>query len=145
MPSFNFDNPIAAIIGLALVILLGSGGGGALVALRKDTRAADRDEIDLTALVKGVAADTIGDMRRDIEELRGRVNTLERELDRAYVVVRSAVSFAHALLAYIAVHLPERDDVPRIPPLLNDYISERAMPYMRPRSANLEPMGSDEK
>lgn len=138
MPNITFDNPIAALIALALCIFLGAGGGGAVVALRRDVRQAERDEVDLTALVKGVAAETIGDLRKDIDDLRGRVGTLERELDRAYVIIRAAVGFAHTLLAYIAFHLPDRKDVPRIPPILTEYISERSMPYQRAHSSNID-------
>jgi len=138
MLNMTFDNPVAAVIALVLCLLLGAGGGGAVVAIRRDIRQASRDEVDLTTLVKSVAAETIGDLRRDVDELRGRLGVVERELDRAYVIIRAAVGYAHTLLAYIALHLPNREDVPRIPPILNDYISERALPNLQVRDGSID-------
>lgn len=124
----TIDNPWA-LAAAVCVLLFGGAGGGWLISYRKDRRVEKREEIDITALVREVAADTIKDLKADVADLRGRVGTLERELDRAYVVIRAAVSFAHTLLAYIALHLPDRTDVPDIPPILTDYISERAIPF----------------
>lgn len=67
-------NPIAAVLVALILILFGSGAGGAVLALRKDKRQADKDEVDLTELVRSVASKTI-------QELSERVEKLQRELD----------------------------------------------------------------
>lgn len=67
------DNPIAAVIVAALFILLGGGAGGAFVALRKDRRQGDKDEVDLAELVRVVAG-------RQISDLDARVAKFQEEL-----------------------------------------------------------------
>lgn len=67
-------NPVAAVLVIAMVVLFGSGAGGAVVALRRDRRQGNREEVDLTDLVRVVA-------ERQIKNLSDRVEKLQEELD----------------------------------------------------------------
>jgi hypothetical protein len=129
------DNPFAAVVVALLVILFGVGGGGAVLALRRDERQSKKDEVDLTELMRRVAADTISDLQHQLEESREerdvltirirraekRIATLENQLDWAHESIRAAVAYASALLAYIAVHLPHREDIPHVPSSLREH------------------------
>ena len=133
------DNPVAAVAVVLLLVLFGVGGGGAIVALRRDDRAGKKDEIDLTELMRRVAADTIRDMREQLDDLREerdvlmiRMNNAERKIDKtqrqlewAHDAIRSAVGYASSLLAYISVHLPDRSDVPAIPSSLREHFDKK--------------------
>jgi hypothetical protein len=72
-------NPWAAVFVIAMTVLFGTGTGGAFIALRKDNRQADREEVDLTQLVKKVAADTILELTQRVESLQTELNTIRRQ------------------------------------------------------------------
>lgn len=136
------DNPLAAVFVALLVILFGAGGGGAILALRRDERQSKKDEVDLTELMRRVAADTITDLREQLETSRDerdvlmirmrnaerQIATLQGQLEWAHEAIRSAVAYASSLLAYIAVHLPHRQDVPHVPAGLREHFGRGNIP-----------------
>lgn len=79
------DNPLAAVVVALLFLLIGGGSGGAIVAIRKDARSGDREDVDLTRLVKEVAADTISDLRAEVQAGR-------RESTETITTLRAEVS-----------------------------------------------------
>ena len=122
---------------LVTLLLIGGAGGGWIISFRKDQRAAKREDVDLTEQIVRIANEQMIGLRTEVVDLRERVEGLERELNRAYTVIRAAVGFVHTLLAYIALHLPDRADVPEIPSMLNEYINASTMPFGRAGSSNL--------
>lgn len=73
------ENPIAAVIVVLILVLFGTGAGGAVVALRKDRRQADRDEIDLTQLVREVATAQIRALSDRVEKLQSELDTVRTQ------------------------------------------------------------------
>lgn len=105
MPQVIVDNPIVAVVVILLMVLLGWGGKGYWLNLRKDKREAADDEVDLTAAVRKVARTEIAAVakraaedrryydeqlrmaRRDIGRLEGRVSQLTQLIREAGIEV----------------------------------------------------------
>ena len=78
--AFLPDNGIARLIGLLLLLILGWGGKGALVAIREDRRKGEKDDVELLALVEEVTATKILQLRADLDEERKERLKLAKEL-----------------------------------------------------------------
>ena len=143
MPDLTaFTNPWAALAALTVFLLIGGMGGGFIISLRRDVRMAQQSDIELTALIRSVSAETIEGMKTDIESLRAEVTGLRKEISKTHVVIRVAVNYAQTLLAYIGINLPFATDVPRVPPLLEDYLADEAMLILRTPASTLDSNGN---
>lgn len=140
MPQIVIDNPVAACLVVALLVLF-VWRGGAILNLRRDSRSAKRDEVDLLATIREITSDQMRDLREDQAAMREKLGELEHEFDKSNAVVRSAVSYIHTLLAYISVHLPARTDVPPAPSLLDDYILTNVVPKKVATTSSIEMKG----
>lgn len=82
-------NPVAAVLVILILVLFGSGAGGSVVALRKDKRQAERDEVDLTQLVRHVATQTIQELSDRVERLQNELDTVRQQSMRDIVEERN--------------------------------------------------------
>lgn len=86
MPELSTNNPIAVVVVALAMLVLGVGGRGAWIAIRKDRRDAEADELTLTDLMRAAAADTVKSVREDMDEMRRRyderITELSAELSR---------------------------------------------------------------
>lgn len=86
MTGLSTNNPIAVVVVALAMLFLGVGGRGAWIALRKDRREAEADQLTLTDLMRAAAADTVKGVREEMDEMRRRyderIGGLERELAR---------------------------------------------------------------
>lgn len=75
------EDPIARLLGLVLLVVFGYGGKGFIIALRKDRRDEDRDDIDLLELVRKMTAEELKKYRDELELEKAKVIELQKEMD----------------------------------------------------------------
>jgi hypothetical protein len=76
------DDPIARTISFVILVLLGWGGRGAIIALREDRRKGASDEVDLLAKIEGLTDKKIDGLVKDLETERTARKALERSVNR---------------------------------------------------------------
>jgi hypothetical protein len=86
VPGLSTNNPVAVVVVALAILFLGVGGRGALIALRKDRREAEADQLTLTDLMRATAADTVRGVREEMDEMRrrydDRISEISRDLNR---------------------------------------------------------------
>lgn len=86
VPGLSTNNPVAVVVITLAILFLGIGGRGALIALRKDRREAEADQLTLTDLMRATAADTVRGVREEMDELRRRyderITDIQKDLTR---------------------------------------------------------------
>lgn len=70
------DNPIVTLILGLVFVLIGSGGGGYIVALRKDKRRGRNDDVKIMDEVRRIAREELRTQRRRTDRLELRVEQL---------------------------------------------------------------------
>jgi hypothetical protein len=106
------------------MLFLGVGGRGAWIALRRDRRDAESDELTLTDLMRAAAADTVKSVREDMDEMRRRyderITELSNELreerrhsdDEVARLTRRIAQLERALRRAGAIVPPWEDETP---------------------------------
>ena len=74
----------------ALVLLLGSGAGGFIVALRKDKRLEKRDDASILDEVRTIAREEVAYVAKQLRAERIRTGRLEGRIEQLTEVLRSA-------------------------------------------------------
>lgn len=145
------ENPVAYIIALGLILLMGWGGRGFFSAMKEQKREDSKSDIDLTALVRKVAAETIQELQckvaslersrdadgMELTQLKRRVGALENDLANATTLLRSAFAWSKSLVRYILTHVTDAKDMPGMPGDLREY--DRADRAKSRRSDEPEP------
>lgn len=68
---------------VAIVVAVLAYGATALIALRRDKRKGNEDEVSLFSQVKKAAAEQMLEMRKDLSEVRQRLDVAEERADEA--------------------------------------------------------------
>ena len=109
---------------IAIVVAVLAYGATSLVALRKDTRKGQADEVDLFNQVKMAAAEQMREMRTELAELRTRVDqseALAEEARQARERLRREFIAAMEYVGRLESHLKAQGlTVPDRPSLLRD-------------------------
>ena len=119
---------VSSIIGL-LTVALGGGGLAALLKVRHDKQTgvaqleASENEATSNRLTRIIEMQTqalLEPFERELENLRGRLSALEKELDERRRKYWTAVAHIRALRAWITERIPGSVTVPDPPPTLAD-------------------------
>ena len=84
------DRPILDFILGALMLLLGSGAGGFIVALRKDRRLAKRDDTSILNEVRKIAREEVAYVAKQLRTERQHTERLEGRIEQLTEVLRHA-------------------------------------------------------
>lgn len=108
---------------IAIVVAVLAYGATSLVALRKDTRKGQADEVDLFNQVKMAAAEQMREMRTELAELRTRVDQSEalaeearqarERLRREFIAAMEYVGRLESLLKAQGLTVPDRPSLLR--------------------------------
>jgi len=86
----TIDRPILDFILGALMLLLGSGAGGFIVALRKDRRLEKRDDASILNEVRKIARDEVAYVAQQLRTERQHADRLEGRIEQLTEVLRAA-------------------------------------------------------
>ena len=86
----TIDRPILDFILGALMLLLGSGAGGFIVALRKDRRLEKRDDASILNEVRKIAREEVAYVARQLRTERQHTERLEGRIEQLTEVLRAA-------------------------------------------------------
>lgn len=84
------DRPILDFILGALMLLLGSGAGGFIVALRKDKRLEKRDDASILDEVRKIAREEVAYVAKQLRTERQHTERLEGRIEQLTEVLRDA-------------------------------------------------------
>lgn len=132
MPQIVIDNPYASVVTILAILLLAR--SGFILEWARGKRQKRFDDVDLFERVRAVMNEQLSELRGEVTTLRNRIDQLEREANRRDALLRAAIGYVQTLLGYIAAHLPDRHDVPSVPPVLNEYMYDLIVPVAIPAS-----------
>lgn len=118
VPGLSTNNPVAVVVVALAILFLGIGGRGAWLALRKDRREAEADQLTLTDLMRAAAADTVRGVREEMDEMRrrydARITDIQSDLSRERANSAAEVRRLNARISQLEQII--RDMGGRVPP-----------------------------
>lgn len=90
------DDPLARVLGIFLILLIGVGGRGFLIALRKDRRLEEKDDVDLVERIKKLTDAELQTMRERQDAQARQIQQLEIRLAKSEARNIQLISFIYS-------------------------------------------------